>query len=173
MSSGHTAAAVLFSLYLFQALNYTLFPMRLGVSLDIDPWSYVNLVPLRLGPDYGGWLSGQAVGNLLLFVPFGFGLPFVIRMTPWRTFALGAAVSVSLELSQLLLNALVLAIPLRVIDVNDVLFNFAGLAVGLLLFALASRLYAAIPGISRLNAGVWRHFHQTLVAEPDLPPRGC
>jgi glycopeptide antibiotics resistance protein len=79
-------------------------------------------------------LAGTA-GNVLLFVPLGFLLPLLLpRMgRPWRVLAAGGGVSLLVELAQLPMPGV------RRADVNDLLMNVAGTAVGWLLYTLASR----------------------------------
>jgi glycopeptide antibiotics resistance protein len=76
-----------------------------------------------------------AGGNVLLFVPLGFLLPLLLpRMArPWRVLAAGAGVSLLVELEQLTMPGV------RRADVNDLLMNVAGTALGWLLYALAGR----------------------------------
>jgi glycopeptide antibiotics resistance protein len=165
LSSGHLAAMLVFGVYLFQLANYTLFPLAFNGSYrNFDPWAYVNLVPFRPSSEYGGLSAGQALGNLLLFIPFGFGFPFVWRVTWWKVLVLGSVVSVGLEVIQFILNLVALAFPLRVIDINDVLFNVAGLVIGIGSLLVTSRIYSIFFGAKRGERGVWQHFHDTLIA---------
>ena len=125
----------------------------------------VTLAPVRLRSDFGryrnNWrpqlvplwnlvvnlrdsdrvmatLAGAA-GNVALFLPFGFLLPLLApRMDRWwRTVGAGFALSTAIELTQL-------AFPgLRRPDVNDVLMNTLGAAVGFAAYRMAARLRAA------------------------------
>jgi glycopeptide antibiotics resistance protein len=76
-----------------------------------------------------------AGGNVLLFVPLGLLLPLLLpRMArPWRVLGAGAGVSLLVELTQLTMPGV------RRADVNDLLMNVAGTALGWLLYALAGR----------------------------------
>jgi glycopeptide antibiotics resistance protein len=83
-------------------------------------------------------LAGAA-GNVALFLPFGFLLPLLApRMDRWwRTVGAGFATSTAIELTQF-------AFPgLRRPDVNDVLMNTLGAALGFAAYRLAVRLRAA------------------------------
>ena len=125
----------------------------------------VTLAPVRLRSDFGryrnNWrpqlvplwnlvvnlrdsdrvmatLAGAA-GNVALFLPFGFLLTLLApRMDRWwRTVGAGFALSTAIELTQL-------AFPgLRRPDVNDVLMNTLGAAVGFAAYRMAARLRAA------------------------------
>jgi glycopeptide antibiotics resistance protein len=82
-------------------------------------------------------LAGAA-GNVALFLPLGFLLPLLAPRLdrPGRTVAAGFLLSVAIELSQV-------AFPgVRRADVNDVLMNTLGTALGFLAWRLAARLRA-------------------------------
>ena len=99
-------------------------------------WNLV--VNLRDGDRAMATLAGAA-GNVALFLPFGFLLPLLApRMDRWwRTVGAGFALSAAIELTQL-------AFPgLRRPDVNDVLMNTLGAALGFAAYRLAARLRVA------------------------------
>ena len=102
----------------------------------VPVWNLV--VNLRDGDRVMATLAGAA-GNVALFLPFGFLLPLLApRMDRWwRTVGAGFALSAAIELTQL-------AFPgLRRPDVNDVLMNTLGAALGFAAYRLAARLRAA------------------------------
>ena len=102
------------------------------------PWPYpwVNIVPfetigvaLRFGLD---WQEGRVlVGNVLAFAPLGIFLPLL--WPRWRSLVAvtGAAVGISLavEITQVALSVL-LGFPYRVADIDDVIINVLGVALG-------------------------------------------
>jgi glycopeptide antibiotics resistance protein len=94
-----------------------------------------NLVMnLRDGDRALATLAGAA-GNVALFLPLGFLLPLLAPRLDrlWRTVGTGLALSAAIELSQV-------AFPgVRRADVNDVLLNTLGAAVGFLAYRLAAR----------------------------------
>lgn len=97
----------------------------------------INLVPLvalRLA-DFKTSLL-----NILLFVPFGFGLPFITKIQMRKVVVTGALFSVTIELLQLLTGVLAHR-TFRTADINDVIFNTTGAAVGYLIFIWFMRLY--------------------------------
>jgi glycopeptide antibiotics resistance protein len=77
--------------------------------------------------------------NILLFVPFGFGLPFITGFHWKKIIAIGMLVSIAIELLQLI-TGLLAKMTFRITDVNDVIFNTLGVAIGYLLFVGFSRL---------------------------------
>jgi glycopeptide antibiotics resistance protein len=90
-----------------------LIPFNFGGLFDLHP----NIAILELG------------GNILLTVPFGFMIPFLIqvkgRQIPW----LALAVGLSTELSQLA-ACLILGTNYRSVDINDVILNAVGAIIG-------------------------------------------
>jgi glycopeptide antibiotics resistance protein len=95
-------------------------------------WNMV--VNLRDGDRALATLAGAA-GNVALFLPLGFLLPMLAPWFDrfWRTVATGFVLSSLIELSQV-------AFPgVRRADVNDVLMNTLGAALGYLVYRLAVR----------------------------------
>jgi glycopeptide antibiotics resistance protein len=100
------------------------------------PFPWLNIVPfetitgaLRYGLD---WQPGRVlVGNLLAFVPLGVFLP--LAWPRWRSLiaVVGAALAISLaaETMQVALSVL-MGFPYRVADIDDVIINVLGVAVG-------------------------------------------
>jgi glycopeptide antibiotics resistance protein len=97
----------------------------------VPVWNMV--VNLRDGDRRLATVAG-AVANVALFVPLGFLLPLLLPRFDrlWRTVAAGFALSTVIELSQV-------AFPgVRRADVNDVLMNTLGTAVGFLAYRLVA-----------------------------------
>jgi glycopeptide antibiotics resistance protein len=100
------------------------------------PFPWVNIVPfetirgaLRFGLD---WQPGRVlVGNVLAFAPFGVFLPVI--WPRWRSLLsvvmAGLGISLALETVQLGLSMLVGA-PYRVADIDDIIINVLGVALG-------------------------------------------
>jgi glycopeptide antibiotics resistance protein len=94
-------------------------------------WNMV--VSLRDGDRALATLAGAAA-NVALFLPLGFLLPLVAPWFErwWRTVGAGLALSAAIELSQV-------AFPgVRRPDVNDVLMNTLGAAIGFLAYRLVA-----------------------------------
>ena len=118
---------------------------------DYRPWPFpwVNIVPfetisgaLRYGLD---WQPGRVlVGNVFAFAPFGVFLPALWprRRTLISVVAAGLAISLALEAVQLGLSLLIGA-PYRVADVDDVIINVLGVALG---FGLYRAIGLLVPG---------------------------
>lgn len=81
--------------------------------------------------------------NILLFVPFGFGLPFITDFRMKKVVFIGLLCSFLIELLQLT-TGLISGISFRIADVNDILFNTTGVVIGYLLFVVFIRVYRQI-----------------------------
>jgi len=87
--------------------------------------------------------------NVLLMLPFGFGLPFITNLRFAGTVTAGVLFSVSVEVLQLV-TGLVGGVTFRIADVNDVIFNATGVVLGYWLFAGFVRVCRDVPGLSGL-----------------------
>lgn len=138
----------LFWLYLLLGLDKVFFPIHINgeyvnVMRQSPLASQINLVPFYFGPypmSVGGFIG--LVNNIVLTVPFGFGLNFILRLRARSFIGLAFALGLSVELTQLMIS-LVLGYPYRTIDVNDVLMNAAGVLLGYGLFWVFVLLYLA------------------------------
>ncbi|MGV8084501.1 MAG: VanZ family protein [Coriobacteriia bacterium] len=122
-------AATLFAVVLLESSHFgtpgEIFSLRLSL----------NLIPLRtivefMHPELSGRAVRQLAGNVVLFVPLGVLLPAMgarfRRMRPLLTTAL--LVSAGIELTQLAL--LIGHVAVRSVDVDDVILNTLGAAIG-------------------------------------------
>ncbi len=75
----------------------------------------------------GSWVKTMLIGNTLMFLPFGFFLPFLTdRVTRKNIFAVAAAVPFLFEVLQLTTYG-------RSFDVDDLICNFIGIVIGFFL----------------------------------------
>ncbi len=70
-------------------------------------------------------------GNIVMFVPFGFFVPLLWRVSGKTTAAVGFFVSLSIELMQLFLP--------RWSDIDDLILNTSGTLLGLLLYQILNK----------------------------------
>ena len=131
----------LFVCYLTGLVNLVLVPgnlwgsiwysLRVGAAeIEFDqPFSGgFNLVPtvvkcLMGELTLGNWVKEMLVGNLLMFLPMGFFLPFVSERVDRRTiWKLAVILPIAIEIIQLVIG--------RSFDVDDLLLNFAGIVTG-------------------------------------------
>jgi glycopeptide antibiotics resistance protein len=78
--------------------------------------------------------------NILLLVPFGFVLPFITNLRMKKLVVIGALFSIVIEFLQLV-TGFMAKITFRVADINDVIFNTVGVAIGYTLFVGFVRIY--------------------------------
>lgn len=128
--------SVFFS-YCIAVLSLTFFPVPLeGVEDFIDAGieSHNNFVPLASVLDILSHnplhvILTQLLGNIALFVPMGFLLPFFLKGNFKKTLALGVLASLCIELGQLLVSSII-AYTYKITDVDDLILNTLGLLFG-------------------------------------------
>jgi glycopeptide antibiotics resistance protein len=135
-----------FWVYMLIVAGMTIFPIPLNIDVRTPLsgiLSRINLKPLY----FGGLFSlhthvilQQLIGNVLLTIPFGFGINFLTRIKarrfPWVALGTGLAI----ELSQLVVS-LGIGAAYRGVDINDVLLNAVGVLIGYALFRAFGFLY--------------------------------
>lgn len=143
----HVLFFTIFYIYLYKVFDYTLFQFQSlillkhfvpGLMLNgLSAEKSVNLIPLatlRLEDVKTSLL------NVLLMIPFGFGLPFITSFSMKRVVAAGALFSIVIELLQLI-TGFMANTTFRVADINDVIFNTAGVVIGSMIFVAFVRMY--------------------------------
>lgn len=95
-----------------------------------------NLVPFTTIMPYLSGERGQMIGlfniggNIALFIPFGFLLPFVFRTVTWRTvLALAIGIPLVIEITQEVFH-------IGIFDIDDVILNGLGMVLGYFAFVL-------------------------------------
>ncbi|HTX91115.1 MAG TPA: VanZ family protein [Anaerolineales bacterium] len=135
----------LFWAYLLALVGATLFPLPILYGLAEGPtWAnaaftlaHVNLIPFYYGTNVtAAFLLPEIIKNILLTLPFGFGVSFIARLRPRDFLWLAPATGLVLELAQLLVS-LAIGGPYRSVDINDVLLNAAGVWLGYGLYRLS------------------------------------
>jgi glycopeptide antibiotics resistance protein len=136
----HLLFFTIFYIYLYKVLDSTLFQFQSLILLKrfvpelmlngVAAGNTFNLIPLvTLTTDD----LRTSLLNILLMMPFGFGLPFITNSGAKRIVVTGALFSIAIELLQLI-TGLTANMTFRIADINDVIFNTAGVAIGYLLF---------------------------------------
>ena len=137
----------IFYVYIVKVLDYTLFQFQSLIllkqfmpNLMLDGQTAgkdINLIPLiTLTPQD----LNTSLLNILLMIPFGFGLPFITKYRMKKIVVIGVLASISIELIQLITGSIA-NITFRIADINDVIFNTIGVAIGYLLFVGFVRIY--------------------------------
>ena len=147
LGPGPGLVRVAFAAYVVVLIGLLFTPMPLppwiplteeGLNSGYRPWPFpwVNIVPfetitgaLRYGLD---WQPGRVlVGNLLAFAPFGVFLPVIWpgRRSLIAVVVAGLAISLAAETVQVALSV-AMGTPYRVADIDDVIINVLGVALG-------------------------------------------
>jgi glycopeptide antibiotics resistance protein len=141
----------IFYMYIAKVFDYTLFQfqsllilkyfmpnlMLQGQTADQS----INLIPLiTLTSDD----IQTSLLNILLFIPFGFGLPFITNFRMKKIVLIGMGTSISIESLQMM-TGLIAETTFRIADINDIIFNTVGVAIGYTLFLIFIRMYRCLP----------------------------
>lgn len=132
----------LFFIYIVYVIDITQFPIY---STDIEREiigsvglnNGINLVPLK------DFYNMTSVYNIILFIPFGFLLPFILKRNFQKTILLGFSFSFAVEMLQLII-AIIVGYPSRVTDINDLIFNTLGSVIGFIFFSIFSKIFKKI-----------------------------
>ena len=139
----------IFEAYVLLAIDKIFFPIEInGLYVDVmrnEPlMSQINLIPFYF--DQYGLTPASfwgIVNNIILTMPFGFGLNFITHLRARNFVWLGLVLGFGFETTQLIIS-LVLRYPYRNIDINDVLLNAIGVLIGYGLFRIFALLYLEI-----------------------------
>ncbi len=125
---------VFFAIYLVMLVWVLLFKMQFSLAY-LPHVQTINLVPYAASAMVNGSVDiSEIIQNALVYVPFGFFAAALLRNRPvWQKLLLIAGTSVAIE-------ALQYALAVGRSDITDVINNFAGGVLGLLLYALVRRM---------------------------------
>lgn len=140
----------IFYIYLYKVLDFTLLQFQSLLFLKhflpnlmlngVEAGRAVNFVPLvtlKLEDVQTSLL------NILMMMPFGFGLPFITSFRMKKVVALGLLLSIVIEFLQLI-TGFMSNTTFRIADINDLIFNTIGVAIGYTLFVGFVRHYRRI-----------------------------
>ena len=135
----------IFAIYLLFAIEEVFLPIHFGGELvgmeAIDISANLNLIPFYFGRF--GTLQSSLMTlflNIVLTMPFGFGISFVMPIKPKTILWLAPLVGLITEGGQLLIMFFQ-PYSLRIVDINDVLMNALGVVLGYGLFRIFAYLY--------------------------------
>lgn len=132
----------LFWVYLLLLMSVTIFPIPLSENISTVfteqqltfTLSHVNLVPFKYFTFFNKYVVfREIIRNILLTIPFGFGIRFITPFRAKNFIWLSIAVGLAIEVTQLVIS-LGVAGAYRTIDVTDVLLNAIGALLGFVLF---------------------------------------
>ena len=128
------AVLIRFVFYPFFTVNGEVQPLIISMN-SIQPLR-VNLIPLVNILDYD--IKREAainiIGNISMFIPTGIIMPILYKRLDrfWKVLLAGAGLSFGIEMIQLLF-------PGSVTDIDDLILNAAGVAIGYGIYKLAVR----------------------------------
>lgn len=152
LSAPRAVVALVLCVYVAGVVANTVFPIFLDMPSSGEPWTaYLDVVPLA------GYEVSDAVKNIVVFVPLGMLVSLLVASTSWwRGLAVAAALSLTLEVAQLATARLLGGG--HIADVNDLMFNAVGAALGLGLMSILARVPGAAVVIKRFR---WRRATST------------
>ncbi len=143
----------LFCIYLLFVAGVVAFPIPLGFGVEKPPWSQsavyifsrVNLRPFYF---YGLFtlpavvIFREIIGNIVLTMPFGFGIPYIAPVKARAIVWLAPALGILFETIQLGIS-LAIGAYYRGVDINDVILNAAGVWIGFIAFRVFTQLQSS------------------------------
>lgn len=139
----------LFGFYLMAVFCVIFFPIPLPINWPanltwkdtVQSLAHVNLIPfnyssLFASPINPRFVFQDVVMNILLTIPFGFGICFLKASRGKAIFYWAVGAGLALEGTQLL-GKLILGVYYHAVDINDVLTNALGVLVGCGLYRAA------------------------------------
>lgn len=123
-----------FYIYILFVFSYTQFPIYIVTPNELV-MSYGDMFKYNIYfiPSFSELMSPAGLWNIVMTIPFGFGLGFLLKTNMKRIIAYGLLFSVALETMQFL-NMIITRFSLRTVDINDVINNTIGTVIGYLLF---------------------------------------
>lgn len=144
---------ILFGIYLMALLFVLFFPIafpsewpaNLTRRHTMQALAEINLIPFRhaaylINQSAAGALIRDLTMNVILTIPFGFGIAYLKSLKFKQIFLYALAVGISLEGLQLVVK-LALGVFYHAIDINDVLMNGLGFLVGAVSYLLVSKIF--------------------------------
>ena len=134
-----TLGTILFILYVLALIYFLFFSEEYGRAAMEERQYRYNLIPFVEIRRF--WVYRKQFGNVIGFLPFGFILPVILdkMRSGWLIVLAGFGLSVTVEVIQLITKV-------GCFDVDDMILNTAGAALGYLLFFICDHLRRKIYG---------------------------
>ena len=139
-------------IYFMQVAKHTIFPIPiLGFPPNIA--NSINYIPFK------GGINRTDILNIIMTIPLGVGMPFITNIKNIKkSMILGLSAGVIIETIQYLETFLTNGFTYRIIDINDLIFNFIGTVLGFLALYVFSRLFLKL-NEKKLTA-FWRYVYK-------------
>ena len=165
MSISRLLCCAIFGVYLIYAAEILFFPLHISggfaeMNRSLPFLRDIYLNPFDFGPfgSFSDALPTLAL-NILLTIPFGFGIRFVLPVRTRQIRWIAPAVGLAAEGTQLVISLLI-GYVYRQIDTKDVLMNALGVVIGYALFLAFAWLYLSVTRHFRIpHAGLTAYVH--------------
>jgi glycopeptide antibiotics resistance protein len=167
-SRARTFSIAVFAIYLIEVARVTLFPIPLDRAI-IDTYmpSWVTPANFALFDRMG--TTAQVQGNILMGAPFGLLAWFVLRKrSTVRVLLVGAGTFAAVELSQLLIG-MVIGVPYRILDINDLVLNTGGVLIGIVAFLIIRLLFRIIDPRIGDQSGPYLSYARSIMTPESTP----
>ncbi|MGB9674492.1 MAG: VanZ family protein [Anaerolineales bacterium] len=127
----------LFWVYLLAVIGVVIFPIVPDPNFSFAHFiKSINIMPFNFGPCQMHSLCFKSImDNLLLTIPFGFGMTLFIHVRRKYLIWIALAMGFGLELTQFVIGILWRS-SFRVVDINDVILNSSGVLIGYAIFKI-------------------------------------
>lgn len=129
----YAVLSLIFFTYLYFLIDITQFPIYItqGMkeALGGDIWASIHLVPFE------NIINFSSFANIIIMMPIGFLIPLmsVERISHIKLIIIALMPGILIEFLQLI-QLLLIGYTLRIIDINDIICNFAGVLAGYIVF---------------------------------------
>lgn len=138
----HLFFCLIFGVYLVGVVSVVVFPIPIEYGVhDFKP--NIDLIPFDFGycDSFSRELCIQEIyQNILLTIPFGFGVNFIARIKPKNILWIALVVGFAFEFVQLVIS-LIARSPFRAVDINDLILNATGVLIGYGIFRIFGAIY--------------------------------
>jgi glycopeptide antibiotics resistance protein len=152
----------IFWIYLLYVVSVVVFPFPIiEISAGEIFKPSINLIPLYFGlcSELPNACFMNIVGNILITMPFGFGVSFIARVRAKDFLWLAFVVGFTFEGAQIIIS-LIFRSPFRSIDINDVILNAIGVLLGYGCFRIFAWLYLMMAQRLKINlGGIFAYVH--------------
>ncbi|TCS83094.1 VanZ family protein [Tepidibacillus fermentans] len=158
----------IFFIYILYVIKYTIFPIPIQ-----GPWieemkrmpffSNLNTIPFNFKTFY----QEQIILNIILTIPFGFGISYIFKTSWKRIFYIGVLLGATIELLQFLISLLV-GFLYRTIDINDIILNFLGVIIGYIIFKIFSQVFLFSVGKYKIKLSPFLEYIY-IISKGDFP----
>lgn len=133
----------IFWAYLLMVVAVVIFPFAIDTDYTGTTFApSINLIPFYFGSCFMlvNLCVRSIIENIVLAIPFGFGVNFLVKIKAKNILWLALAVGFVFEFSQFFISLLFRS-SFRATDINDVILNGTGVLIGYTLFRLFAWLY--------------------------------